>query len=95
MNLSADTRYHAILFDKLRPAYFICRFFPSVYYMASSKVAIATFGNLAFALALCLYRLVTQVSHVQSVCKLAGSQVVDQYTDSSASMVHICNAGIA
>ena len=39
----------------------MCRFFPSVHYLASSKVAIATFGNLAFATALCLYHLVTRV----------------------------------
>ena len=39
-----------------------CRFFPAVYYMASSKVAIAVVGNLAFAFALCLYHLTTRVS---------------------------------
>lgn len=45
----------------------LCRFFPSVYYMASSKIAIATFGNLAFAIALCLYRLVTRVRLCQKI----------------------------
>lgn len=38
-----------------------CRFFPSVYYLSTSKVAIAVLGNMAFALALTLYNLTTKV----------------------------------
>lgn len=37
------------------------RFFPSVYYLSTSKVAIAVLGNMAFALALTLYNLTTKV----------------------------------
>ena len=39
-----------------------CRFFPSVYYLSTSKIAIAVLGNFAFAAALCLYFLLTKVS---------------------------------
>ena len=57
-----------LLGDELHLRNETCRFFPSVYYMASSKVAIATFGNLAFAMALCLYRLVTRVrAHLRAL----------------------------
>ena len=38
-----------------------CRFFPSVHYLSTSKMAIAAIGNLAFALALCMYHLITKV----------------------------------
>jgi hypothetical protein len=38
-----------------------CRFFPSVYYLSTSKIAIAVLGNFAFAAALCLYFLLTKV----------------------------------
>ena len=38
-----------------------CRFFPAVVYLASSKIAIAALGNLAFALALCTYKVVIKV----------------------------------
>ena len=38
-----------------------CRFFPSVYYLSTSKVAIAVLGNFAFAVALCTYFLLTKV----------------------------------
>ena len=44
---------HALLF---------CRFFPAVYYLSTSKIAIAVLGNLAFATALTLYNLTTKVS---------------------------------
>ena len=37
------------------------RFFPSVYYLSTSKVAIAVLGNFAFAVALCTYFLLTKV----------------------------------
>ena len=37
-----------------------CRFFSAVFYLSSNKIAIAVLGNLAFALALCLYHLVTK-----------------------------------
>ena len=40
----------------------LCRFFPSVYYLSTSKVAIAVLGNFAFAVALCTYFLMTKVS---------------------------------
>lgn len=39
----------------------VCRFFPSVFYLSTSKVAIAVLGNMAFALALTLYNLTTKV----------------------------------
>ena len=39
------------------------RFFPSVYYLSTSKVAIAVLGNFAFAVALCTYFLLTKVTH--------------------------------
>ena len=38
-----------------------CRFFPSVHYLSTSKMAIAVIGNLAFSLALCMYHLITKV----------------------------------
>ena len=38
-----------------------CRFFPAVYYLSTSKIAIAVLGNLAFAMALTLYNLTTKV----------------------------------
>lgn len=37
------------------------RFFPAVYYLSTSKIAIAVLGNLAFAMALTLYNLTTKV----------------------------------
>ena len=37
------------------------RFFPSVVYLATSKVAVATLGNLAFAMALLLYHAIVKV----------------------------------
>ena len=37
------------------------RFFPSVVYLATSKVAVATLGNLAFALALLVYHGIVKV----------------------------------
>lgn len=37
------------------------RFFPAVFYLSTSKVAIAVLGNLAFAMALTLYNLTTKV----------------------------------
>ena len=40
-----------------------CRFFPSVYYLSTSKIAIAVLGNFAFAAALCFYFLLTKVRH--------------------------------
>ena len=53
--------------------------------MASSKVAIATFGNLAFALALCLYRLVTKV------CLWLAPGSIDKYV----SLLNICKCSRA
>ena len=41
-----------------------CRFFPSVVYLATSKIAVATLGNLAFALALLVYHAVVKVTPV-------------------------------
>lgn len=38
-----------------------CRFFPSVYYLSTSKIAIAVLGNFAFAATLCVYFLLTKV----------------------------------
>ena len=46
-----------------------CRFFPSVYYLSTSKVAIAVLGNFAFAVALCTYFFLTKVN---SPCLYAG-----------------------
>ncbi|CAL5228388.1 g11511 [Coccomyxa viridis] len=37
------------------------QFFPSVYYLSTSKVAIAVLGNFAFAVALCTYFLMTKI----------------------------------
>lgn len=42
-----------------------CRFFPAVYYLTTSKIAIAVLGNLAFALALTLYNLTTKVDMLE------------------------------
>ena len=39
----------------------MCRFFPSVVYLATSKVAVAVLGNLAFALALLTYHGIVKV----------------------------------
>ena len=44
-----------------------CRFFPSVYYLSTSKVAIAVLGNLAFALALALYNVTTKVGRKRAL----------------------------
>lgn len=38
-----------------------CRFFPAMHYLSTSKIAIAVTGNFAFAMALCLYHLLTAV----------------------------------
>lgn len=38
------------------------RFYPSMQYLTSSKLAIAVMGNMGFALSLCMYRLLTKVS---------------------------------
>ena len=46
---------------KLTDCIAACRFFPSVHYLSTSKMAIAVIGNLAFALALCMYHLITKV----------------------------------
>lgn len=37
------------------------RYFPAVYYLANSKISVALLGNLGFALALLLYRLMIKV----------------------------------
>lgn len=39
------------------------QFFPSVYYLSTSKVSIAVLGNFAFAVVLCTYFLLTKVNH--------------------------------
>ena len=39
----------------------MCRFFPAVVYLASSKFSIAVLGNLGFALALTTYKIITTV----------------------------------
>jgi hypothetical protein len=37
------------------------RFFPATVYLSTSKLAVATVGNLSFAMALCMYNLVIKV----------------------------------
>ncbi len=49
-------------------ALFVCRFFPAVYYLSTSKIAIAVLGNLAFAMALTLYNLTTKVGVCGQAC---------------------------
>lgn len=37
------------------------RFFPAVFYMATSKLSMAVMGNMSFAMALLFYRLIVKV----------------------------------
>ena len=63
---SSGTEHRAAFFNYIhlstsRVPTVACRFFPSVYYLSTSKVAIAVLGNFAFAVALCTYFLLTKV----------------------------------
>ena len=49
------------------------RFFPALYYLSTSKIAIAVTGNFAFAMALCLYHLLTK-ARTRSCCSCNAMQ---------------------
>jgi hypothetical protein len=52
----------------------LARFYPSMQYLTSSKLSIAVMGNLGFAMALCLYRVLTKVSSTQAFASTACPQ---------------------
>lgn len=41
--------------------YSTSRFFPAVFYMATSKLSMAVMGNMSFAMALLVYRIIVKV----------------------------------
>lgn len=43
-----------------------CRFFPAVFYMATSKLSMAVMGNMSFALTLLVYRIIVKVCQMKA-----------------------------